>query len=92
MCELSSLSPVGEVPYQGDGMSSEAVPRSMGLIFALCLPRAVPAPVINNRSRSAAVVGTGTRHMRFLSTLFPFRVSDLNGSVRTYSVSSNAFF
>lgn len=80
MCvsEPRSLSSAGEVPYQGDGVSSEAGPHSAVLLFALCLPKAVPVRVINS-SRSAMVVGSGTRHTRFISALLPLRGRDLNG-------------
>lgn len=36
-----------------------------------------------NSSRSAGAVGTGARHTRFISTLFPLRSCDCSGSVRT---------
>lgn len=48
------------------------------LLFALCLPKAVTVRVIDS-SRSAVVVGSGTRHARFISALLPLRGRDLNG-------------
>lgn len=67
-----------------------AVACPLRLVFALCLPKAAPVRVINS-SRSAAAVGTGARHTRFISTLFPLRGCDWNGWVRTFRPSVRSF-